>query len=287
MKILSEFRKKSSIDMTYCDGAILALKDYSVMGKDYYTLEEIEKIASNNLDKDIFVSLNRNFFNADISYLKDILLRLENSKVKGILFYDLAILQLKKELNLKIPLVWNQTHMVNNYKTCDYYFSRGVEYALLGKEITLDEVVEIIKKSSIKCMVEVVGCASVAFSKRKLLTNYYTDLGKEVKNELNILERVSNDNYIVKEEKSGTGFYKEKITNGTGIIKYLYNAGCEYIIMRDDLEKEEDFYELLKDTKQYILEKCSLDSYVSKYKKLGDYTNFFFNKTIYKVKKNG
>ena len=287
MKILSEFRKKSSIDMTYCDGAILALKDYSVMGKDYYTLEEIEKIVSNNLDKDIFVSLNRNFFNADISYLKDILLRLENSKVKGILFYDLAILQLKKELNLKIPLVWNQTHMVNNYKTCDYYFSRGVEYALLGKEITLDEVVEIIKKSSIKCMVEVVGCASVAFSKRKLLTNYYTDLGKEVKNELNILERVSNDNYIVKEENSGTGFYKEKITNGTGIIKDLYNAGCEYIIMRDDLEKEEDFYELLKDTKQYILEKCSLDSYVSKYKKLGDYTNFFFNKTIYKVKKNG
>ena len=287
MKILSEFRKKSSIDMTYCDGAILALKDYSVMGKDYYTLEEIEKIVSNNLDKDIFVSLNRNFFNADISYLKDILLRLENSKVKGILFYDLAILQLKKELNLKIPLVWNQTHMVNNYKTCDYYFSRGVEYALLGKEITLDEVVEIIKKSSIKCMVEVVGCASVAFSKRKLLTNYYTDLGKEVKNELNISERVSNDNYIVKEENSGTGFYKEKITNGTGIIKDLYNAGCEYIIMRDDLEKEEDFYELLKDTKQYILEKCSLDSYVSKYKKLGDYTNFFFNKTIYKVKKNG
>lgn len=287
MKILAEFKKKTVIDMTCCDGVILALKDYSVMGKDYYTLEEIEKIASNNLDKDIFVSLNRNFFNADISYLKDILLRLENSKVKGILFYDLAILQLKKELNLKIPLVWNQTHMVNNYKTCDYYFSRGVEYALLGKEITLDEVVEIIKKSSIKCMVEVVGCASVAFSKRKLLTNYYTDLGKEVKNELNILERVSNDNYIVKEENSGTGFYKEKITNGTGIIKDLYNAGCEYIIMRDDLEKEEDFYELLKDTKQYILEKCGLDSYVSKYKKLGDYTNFFFNKTIYKVKKNG
>ena len=57
--------------------------------------------------------------------------------------------------------------------------------------------------------------------------------------------------------------------------------------MRDDLEKEEDFYELLKDTKQYILKKCNLDSYVSKYKKLGNYTNFFFNKTIYKVKKNG
>ena len=208
MKILAEFRGKNAINMAYCDGVILALKDYSVIGKDYYTLEEIEKIASNNLAKDIFVSLNRN-------YLKDILLRLENSKVKGILFYDLAILQLKKELNLKIPLVWNQTHMVNNYKTCDYYFSKGVEYALLGKEITLDETVEIIRKSSIKCMVEVVSRPSVAFSKRKLLTNYYTDLGKEVKKELNILERISNDNYIVKEE----AFIKKQLLMERELLK--------------------------------------------------------------------
>ena len=30
--------------------------------------------------------------------------------------------------------------MVNNYKTCNYYHSKGVKYALLGKEITLEEI---------------------------------------------------------------------------------------------------------------------------------------------------
>ena len=35
--------------------------------------------------------------------------------------------------------------MVNNYKTCNYYHSKGVKYALLGKEITLEEIIEIIK----------------------------------------------------------------------------------------------------------------------------------------------
>ena len=39
------------------------------------------------------------------------------------------------------------------------------------------------------------------------------------------------------------------------------------------------------DTTKYIKDNCMDTSYVSKYKKLGDSTNFFFKKTIYKVKK--
>ena len=85
------------------------------------------------------------------------------------IYYDVSLITLKKELELSFDLVWNQTHMVNNYRTCDYYHSKGVKYALLGKEITLDEIVEICNKSSISCMVEVVSLPSVAFSRRKLI----------------------------------------------------------------------------------------------------------------------
>ena len=38
------------------------------------------------------------------------------------------------------------------------------------------------------------------------------------------------------------------------------------------------------DTNEYIENGCMDDTYVDKYKKLGDSTNFFFKKTIYKVK---
>ena len=85
----------------------------------------------------------------------------------------------------------------------------------------------------------------------------------------------------------GIFFYKDKIINGTSIIKDLYEVNCDYIIMRDDLENEEEFYQLINDTYKYIDGNCNDEEYVLKYKKLGDYTNFFFNKTIYKVKKNG
>ena len=47
----------------------------------------------------------------------------------------------------------------------------------------------------------------------------------------------------------------------------------------------DNFNELITDTKNYISSGCIDNNYVSKYKKLGDSTNFFFKKTIYKVKK--
>ena len=215
-----------------------------------------------------------------------LLIELDKIGVDGIFFYDLSVLELKRELNLSVDLVWNQTHMVNNYKTCNYYYSKGCKYALLGKEITLDEIKDIITKSDITSMVEVISKPSVAFSKRKLITNYYKNLGLDSKSEFMALEKVTNTKYILKENNDGTTFYLDVITNGTSVIKDLYDCGCEYIIFRE-FGLEDIFDELIVDTKSYISGGCSDTSYIEKYKKLGDSTNFFFKETIYRVKKNG
>ena len=47
------------------------------------------------------------------------------------------------------------------------------------------------------------------------------------------------------------------------------------------------FSEIVHDTKEYIKGNCQNTSYLTKYEKLGNDTNFFFKKTIYRVKKNG
>ena len=278
MKLLVE-ASKSNIYEFKCDGIILALKDYSVGSKKYYSLDEIRDICS-KYKGEIFVKLNKNLFNDDIDEVKNILMELDNLKITGVFFYDLAVLELKRELNLKIDLVWNQTHMVNNYKTCDYYNSRGVKYALLGKEITLDEIGEIITS-----MVEVVSKPSVALSYRSLVSNYYKDLGISGDKEIKIHEKVSGIDFIVSEDSNGSQFYEDIITNGTSVIKELYDLGCPYIIMRE--YGIPNFLELVNDTSLYINDSCCDTNYVDKYKKLGDSTNFFFKKTIYKVKKNG
>lgn len=283
MKLLVEPMNKENLKFN-CDGLILAIKDYAVESNTYFTLDEIKNI-SDSFSGEIFVKLNKNLMNDDIPFVKDILVQLDKMNITGVFFYDLAVLELKRELNLNIDLVWNQTHIVNNYKTCNYYYSKGVKYALLGKEITLDEILEIIDLSDITSMVEVVSKPSVAFSKRKLVSNYYKDMGIDGSKEIIVNEKVSNLNFDIKEDSNGTVFFLNLITNGTGIIRDLYDNGCSYIIMRE--YGIDNFRELVNDTMEYIKDSCSDLSYVLKYKKLGDSTNFFFKKTIYRVKKNG
>lgn len=282
MKILVELENQ---EQTTAEGLILALKDFSVQSKTTYTKEEISKIINQNPDKEIFISLNKNIFNSEIEALKETLLYLDTLNIKGIFFYDLAVLQLKKELNLKVDLVWNQTYMVNNYKTCNYYYQKGVKYALLSKEITLAEIIEIVKRSSITPMVEVVSFPSVAFSKRTLITNYYKNLNKQPKKEITVLEKATNQEYEIIEDESGTNFFFKKLTNGTVVIKDLYENKVPYIIMREYGIDSELFKELTNDTKEYIKGNCEDTNYLLKYQKLlGDNTNFFFKKTIYQVR---
>ncbi len=286
MKLLIEPANKNNINIKDSDGLIISLQDYSIQSPIYFDLDEIKKLKQENPTLEIFININKNLLNDDIEPLKEVLKELDELSLNGIFFYDLALLQLKKELNLKTDLVWSQTHMVNNYKTCNYYHDKGVKYALLGKEITLEEIIEIINQSSITPMVEVLGLPSVAFSKRKLITNYYKDLNKESKESLDVVEKVTDSIYHLTEDKNGTSFFLKEIVNGTSIIKELFDNKLEYIIMRGYGIEEDLFEEIIKDTKSYIASNCTDTSYVSKYEKLGTNTNFFFKKTIYQVKKN-
>ena len=285
MKLLIECSSKENLYTNKTDGIILPLEGFSVESKCFFSMTEIKDIKD-KASCMVFVKVNKNFMNEEIDDLKNVLQELNDCGIDGVFFYDLAVLEIKNELNLQLPLVWNQTHMVNNYKTCDYYYSKGVSYALVGKEITLEEIKEIVQNSKISVMVEVVSNPSVAFSKRKLITHYYQDLGKAKKNDMIIHERGTNQDYELFENKDGTSFFLDVVTNGTSIIKDLFDIDTPFIIMRE-YGLENIFSLLIQDTMNYISTGCKDSSYVEKYKMIGDSTNFFFRKTIYKVKKNG
>lgn len=284
MKVLVEVaNKKISNYVDCCDALLLGLENFSVLNSVTFSVDEIRKITKDYPDIDIFVKMDKNLFNDEINDVRHVLQELEQMSIRGVFFYDLAILELKQELSLSLDLVWSQTHMVTNYRTCDYYQQQGVRYALLSKEITLDEILDIVKKSSVLSIVEVVSLPSVGYSRRKLLSNYYKDLEEDSHSTLSILEKITDKKYLVKEEDAGTGIFLDEVLNGTSVIKPLYEAGVSYILFRE--EGISSFMELINDTKNYIDGGCVDTDYVSKYKKLGDSTGFFFKKTIYRVKK--
>lgn len=259
------------------DGFVLPLKDYSVDYRNYYTLDEIENIISRT-NKKIFIVMNKMMENEDIENLKDILVRIDKLNISGIYFYDLSILELKKELKLNVDLVWNNTHMVTNYSSCNYYYDEGCKYSYLSNEITLDDILLINKKSKATLIFMLFGYPVVSFSKRKLVSNS--------KDSIIINEDVSKQKYMVFEDKNGTTFKYNKIRNNSICLKELMDNNFPYVYLIEDDIEHDKFIKGLNLTSSLIENKIDNHNYVSSMKELfGGDTGFLFRKTIYKVTK--
>ncbi len=285
MKLLVEVKNKDINGIkNSINGVVLYLKDYAVLGNDYYTVEEIKTFILENPSVEVFVIMNKNIFEDELRDLLTILTEINTLNIKGLFFYDLSIIELVNKHKLNIPLVWNQTHMVTNYNLCNYFYNQSVSLGLMTSEITLEDMIKINNNTKMKFIVEVIYKPQVAFSRRKLNTNFSKTKNIDYKEEILINEKITNQNYKVVEDNNGTGFILDDIINGTSVIKELGINNFEYILIRDI--KIDNYNELIKDTYNYINNNYK-EEYINKYRFLGDNTNFFYNKTIYKVKKNG
>lgn len=264
------------------DGFILGLKDLSVNLPYYFTLEEIVEIINKYNNKEIFISLNKNIHNSDLEYLKKVLIKLNDLNIKGVIYYDASIVNLKKELDLKLDLVWGQEHMTTNYFTINYWLSFGVNYTYISSDITLDEIIEISKNTRSKLMVPIFGYQPMFTSFRHLVKNYLNTFNIDSTNNNYLIEKENNSYSIVDEHV--TTVYSNNILNGIEELSALqdidyivlnsYNIEPQKFIQVIDLfnnvsdENKQEYYELIKD----------MFGNVDK--------GFLYKETVYKVKKN-
>ena len=265
---------------------IVGLEDFSIN----YPSVSLEKIKELSDKCNLFVSVNKNIFNSEISSLKDSLIELSKLNILGVLFYDIGVLNIVLENKIDINLVWHQTHMVTNYNTCNYYNSRGVKAAFLANEITLEEILEIKEKTNMELMVEVFGYPIMSHSRRNLLSNYFKSINKEKENRTYQLTDRENS-YLLKETKDGASILFGKLINGTMPLFDLINGGIDYLVL-DMQEVDNDLSIKVLNKYLYVLNNYSdigeneKDNIISDMNDLiGDSTNFFYKKTIYKVKK--
>lgn len=269
---------------------LLPLRDFSVEYSKYYSLAEIKKVREKYPKIELFISINKNIMNEEIDSLKDILIKLDNLNIKGIFFYDSALIRLMKKLKLNISLVWAQTHMVTNYNSCNYYYDNGVEYAMLSKELRLDEVKEIISKAKTKSIIELITKPSIAFSKRHLVTNYYTNVNEEAKDEVVVNEKISDTDLIVRENRDGSTFIKNSILNGFTILDELIDTNLSYILIKEDYIDHNLFIKIITNLVYYLnnykeMNTLEKEKFIKNQEELlGNDTGFFFRKMIYKVK---
>lgn len=264
LSIINDLNEANQIS-NLTDGYIVPLKDLSMNYHHYFNINQIKEIKK--LNKEIFVSINKNIHNNMLDKLKETLEEIDKLDINGIIFYDISIINLKKKLNLKTPLVWAQEHLSTNYGTVNFWYDNGANFAYLSSEITKREIMEIKENSKAKLMINIFGYIPMFTSKRHLVKNYTETFNiNEKENQKTI--RKEGKKYIIEDEESGTTVYSEYILNATEEDF----KDIDYLVFNSNFIKTDDFKQVLLDYKENKPNKYP--------KKLG----FLFEDTIYKVK---
>ena len=260
------------------DGFIIGIEDMSV-NVNYY-INELSILK--NIDGDIFIALNKNYHNPDLPKVKETLIKLNDYNIKGVMFYDLAVLNIYNSLSSKYDLVWAQEHLTTNYNTINYYNKFNVNYTYLSSDITEEEINEISKNSKSKLIVNLFGYLPMFVSKRHIIKNYLNYFKLKDNSKINYIEK-DNKVYPIIDNNIGTICYSNNILNG---IKSSLNIDVDYIVLNSFNIELNKFIEVIKMFKN--VSKKNIDEYNNKINSMFDNVDegFLNTKTIYRVKKN-
>ena len=257
---------------SYCDGIIVGIKDLSVNVNLYLTVDDVNNLDT---DKEIFVALNKNMHNSDLEILEKTMKELKN--IKGILYYDAAVVAIYKEIKPAYDLVWSQEHMTTSSVTCNYWKDKGVNYVYLSGDITLDEILNIRKQTDMKIIVPIFGYLPMFVSKRHLVKNYLDCFRLNDKSNLHYLEKEGNRYPILDDEL--TSVYSANILNSSESYEEFSKNGIDYVTFNGFNIDDSKFEEVLK-----IYNGKSSKKIEDLFSNLD--TGFLYKETYYRVKKN-
>lgn len=193
---------------------ILPLKDYSIGFDVYYTVSEINSLSRK---LNISVIINKFLHKEDIKNIINIINELEIDNIKYIFVEDLGLVSLLD--NNKV--VVSQNHIINNYDSINYFKSLGYSNILVNNDLTINELEEIISKTSSNLFMYFISKNNLMYSKRRLLTAFSNYKNSDISKKEVITEKVSNHKLIIKEEKCGTCIFNKRIFAGNKYMSEL------------------------------------------------------------------
>ncbi|MBS6115428.1 peptidase U32 family protein [Thomasclavelia spiroformis] len=194
--------------------------------------QELKDLNEQLKDKKLWVLVNALIEEHNLDELVDHLAKLNEIKIAGILFQDFSVLQICKENNYNFEMVYSPDTLNTNQATLNYLKTLGINSAFLAREIPLDEKMMIAKNTDLKTMIQVHGVEYMAYSKRKLLSNYFKETGIDhgvlIDDNLTIQANAIDYRCHIYEDKFGCHILSEKqlctldILSNFSCFDYLY-----------------------------------------------------------------
>lgn len=221
-------------DLRACDvNLAFPLKSFSVGFLKYF--DEFE------IPNDAFLFINKLLDNTDLDKLQELLHR---KKFKGIIFDDLGVLSLVK--NLDIEKILYMPHQLCNYQSINYMLDY-VDSVLLCTDLNKGEIKTILDNTKKKLSIYGFGYVSVMYSKRTLIKNYLNYHNLDDAKSLKIM--VQDKELIGVESSFGTVFYSTPCLKN---FEYNEHKSVQYVFINSVLLDGKEILDLIKTGKTNI-----------------------------------
>ena len=160
------------------DACYIGGRNYSLRANaTNFNLEEIKEACTyaHSINKKVYVTVNIVFHDEDTEGVTEYLKKLSEYKVDAIIVSDPFIIDIinNNKIDLKIHISTQASTL--NYETVMFWKSLGVERVVLARELSKNEIKEIIDKTGVEVETFVHGAMCSSYSGRCVLSNYFTN----------------------------------------------------------------------------------------------------------------
>ena len=155
------------------DAVYIGGQDYSMRANaKNFSLEDIKEACTfaHNLGKKVYVTVNIVFHNEDFTGLVDYLKRLADYGVDAIIASDMAIIDIIRDHEIKLPI-----HISTQMSNANYESIMYLKNEVLARESSKENTKEIIDKTGIEIECFLHGAMCSSYSGRCVLSNYFTN----------------------------------------------------------------------------------------------------------------
>lgn len=160
-------------DAVYIGGEKYSLRANAIN----FTLDQIKEGCdfAHKLGKKVYLTLNIVFHNEDMEGVEEYIKQVVDCGIDAFIVSDPFIISHIKSNYPNVEVHLSTQNSTSNYKAVEYFKNEGIDRVVLARELSKNEIAEIIEKTGIDIEVFIHGAMCTCYSGRCALSNYVTN----------------------------------------------------------------------------------------------------------------
>ena len=182
--------------------------------------------------------------------------------VDGIYFHDFGIYDIARKDDMVSKLIYDGKTVLCNALDTAFLLKRGIDSVVLSRELTLEEITNIVKANPKQVDLQIFGHTRLSYSKREFLKNYFNEINREYdylnKETMSLVEEQRDYRLPIIENGHGTYIYSdyvfEMFNEINDLKKYLKRGIIDTLFIDDSTVMEvcRDYRRTSNENKEFL-----------------------------------